>query len=75
MENLKVNCYSGHIYAEEPRSFQWQDATYEVSEVIRAWQEPGKRLFLVLTGDNKSFQLCYNETQKVWTIAMGIHRG
>ncbi len=72
---LDVNCYSGHTYAEEPRSFHWQGAEHEVAEIEKTWQEPGKRFFLVLTRDNKSFQLCYNEIQKAWTITEGIHRG
>ncbi len=68
MNNLKVNCYSGHIYAEEPRSFQWQGTEYEVTEIVRAWQEPGERCFQVRTGDNKLFQLCYNEMQEQWRL-------
>ncbi len=64
MNNLKVSCYSGHTYAEEPRSFEWQGEEYEVAEIEKAWQEPGERHFQVRTRDNKMFQLCYNETEK-----------
>jgi len=66
--NLKVNCYSGHIYAERPVSFVWEGIEYEVAEIERAWQEPGERHFEVKTRDNKTFRLCYNEINNQWSI-------
>ena len=68
MNKLIVKCYSGHIYAEEPRSFEWEGVAYEVAKFIRTWQEPGERHFLVKTGDNKFFQLCYNEAEEQWSL-------
>ena len=68
MDNLKVNCYSGHIYAERPRSFEWEGNKYEVEEIEKAWQELGERHFQVRTRDNKLFQLCYNETEDQWSL-------
>lgn len=68
MNNLKVNCYSGHTYAEEPRSFLWEGIEYEVEEIERTWQEPGERYFKVHTRNNKLFQLCYNEREKRWSV-------
>ena len=68
VDNLKVNCYSGHTYAEEPRSFLWEGIEYEVQEIEKAWQEPGEKHFRVHTKDNKLFQLCYNETEKQWSL-------
>ena len=73
--NLKVSCYSGHTYAEEPRSFQWQGIEYEVVKIEKAWQEPGKKFFQVNTGGNKLFQLCYNEIQKEWSIVELVREG
>jgi hypothetical protein len=73
VNNLKVNCYSGHTYAEEPRSFQWQGIDYEVKEIERAWLEPGERHFQVRTRDNKHFQLCYNETEREWSAVELVH--
>ncbi len=67
METVKVNCYSGHTYAERPQSFQWRGVEHEVKEVVKAWREPVGRCFKVRTGDNKVFQLCYNEAQDFWT--------
>ena len=68
LDKLKVNCYSGHTYAERPKSFQWQGTDYEVEEIERAWQEPGERHFQVKTKENKQFILCYNETEKDWSL-------
>ena len=68
MDNLRVKCYSGHAYAERPQSFLWHDAEYEVEEIKKGWLEPGERHFHVRTGDNKLFQLCYNEKDEQWSL-------
>ena len=68
LDKLKVNCYSGHTYAERPESFEWQGIEYEVEEIERAWQEPGERYFQVKTKENKQFILCYNETEDYWSL-------
>ena len=68
MNNLIVNCYSGHTYAEEPRSFTLEGIEYEIVEIEKAWQEPGERHFQMRTSDNKLFRLCYNEIQKEWSV-------
>ena len=67
MSMVQVNCYSGHTYAERPKSFLWQDVEYRVKEIEKAWQEPGKKLFKVITDRGKTFELCYNETQDQWS--------
>ena len=66
--NIKVKCYSGHIYAERPESFRWQNTDYEIERITKSWQEPGRRCFQVRTKDNKVFQLCYNEIEKRWLL-------
>jgi hypothetical protein len=68
LNNLTVKCYSGYIYAEEPRSFEWGGVAYEIKEIERAWQEPGSRHFKVKTKDNKFFELCYNEAEEGWSL-------
>ena len=74
MNNLKVNCYSGYTYAEEPRSFEWEGMEYEVAEIEKAWVGPGERHFRVKTKDNKLFQLCYNETKQQWSLTELVRR-
>ena len=63
MEDPKVNCYSGHIYAQRPKSFRWQSIDYEVQKIEKEWLEPGERHFRVRTVENKVCQLCYNESE------------
>ncbi len=65
---VKVACYSGHTYAERPKSFEWQGKTYDVDKIEKAWQEPGIRLFQIKTTDNKRFRLYYNKTDQQWSI-------
>ena len=72
--SLKVSCYSGHTYAQSPRSFEWEGVTYEVDETEKVWQEPGEKHFQVRTSENKLFKLCYNETQKQWSITELVRR-
>jgi hypothetical protein len=68
LKNLKVNCYSGHTYAERPKSFEWEGREYEVEEIEKEWQEPGNRYFQVRTEDNRLFRLCYNEAEDQWSL-------
>ena len=68
LNKLKVNCYSGHTYAERPKSFLWEGIEYEVNKIERAWQERGEKHFQIRTKDNKLFNLCYNETEKEWSL-------
>lgn len=65
--DVKVHCYSGYRYAEEPRSFVWQESELGIRSVQKAWQEPGKRLFRVITQDGRLFELCYNEATDRWS--------
>ena len=74
LNDLTVKCYSGHTYAEEPCSFRWQGAAYEVEMIEKSWLEPGKRCFRVKTGGNKLFQLCYNEQYRQWSIVEVVRR-
>jgi hypothetical protein len=41
---------------------------YLIDEIEKAWQEPGKRCFQVLAGDNKRFRLCYNVAKERWSL-------
>lgn len=67
-KNLKVSCYSGQSYAQRPKSFTWEGVEYEVAKIEKEWRQPGERCFQVRTGDNKLFQLCYNESQDQWSL-------
>jgi hypothetical protein len=64
--DISVKCYSGYLYAEEPRSFVWQESELQIESVEEAWQEPGKRLFKVVAQDRTLFALCYSEATDRW---------
>ena len=68
VEGIRVQCYSGHTYAERPDSFIYQGEACKVEMVEREWREPGERHFLVRIGDRKSFELCYNEQGDEWFL-------
>jgi len=65
--DISVKCYSGYLYAEEPRSFVWQESELVIKSVEKAWKEPDKRLFRVVTEDGRLFELCYNEATDRWS--------
>jgi hypothetical protein len=65
--DVKVKCYSGYLYAEEPRSFVWQECELEIKSVEKAWQEPDKRLFRAVTENGRLFELCYDDTTDRWS--------
>jgi hypothetical protein len=67
-EGIYVQCHSGHTYAERPDSFVYQGKACKVERVESEWREPGERHFRVLTGDSKSFELCYNEQRDEWSV-------
>jgi len=69
---IEVKCHSGHIYADEPRAFIWQERELRISSVEKAWQEPGRRIFRVVTEDGKLFELCYNERTDRWSAVESI---
>jgi thiamine monophosphate kinase len=64
---INVKCYSSYVYAQEPRSFVWQEKELVIKSIEKAWQEPGKRLFRVVTEGGKLFELCYNEKSDQWS--------
>lgn len=61
-----VTCYSGHTYAERPKSFLWEGAEQFITEIEKEWREPGERHFTVRTGDDRQFELCYYDSTDRW---------
>lgn len=65
---VKVKCYSGHTYAERPKSFFWQDHEFNIARIEKEWLEPGNKFFRVVAEDEKVFELCYNVAQDEWRL-------
>ena len=67
---FKVHCYSGHTYADHPKSFTLEGIEYQVDAIIKEWQEPGEKHFLVLNrGSDRKFELCYYGQQDKWALS------
>jgi len=64
---VQVTCYSGYTFAERPESLTWEGIEYKVKRIEKEWQEPGARLFKVVTEDGRFFILSYNERGDEWS--------
>ncbi len=67
-DELKVECYSGHKYAQEPRAFVWRGVRYEVEAVERAWVAPDGAYFVVRVADRARYELRYDFVANTWQI-------
>lgn len=73
IETVKVECYSGHTYAQRPRFFTWRGQRYQVQEVERTWRTPQGPCFLVRTPEDSVFELVYNEHNDIWFLKIDYH--
>jgi hypothetical protein len=63
-----VECYSGHTYAQEPRTFWLANQRRSVTVVCKRWREPTGPCFEVLADDAHAYVLAYNETTDRWSV-------
>lgn len=63
-----VECYSGHTYAQEPRTVIWQEERHAVIRIDQRWRRPDGPAFQVLTESGTWFELCYSEHKDRWTV-------
>lgn len=67
---IKVHCYSGHTYADRPKSFMWEGREHQVDTIIKEWQEPGEKHFLTFSqSSDRKFELCYYEQEDKWALS------
>jgi hypothetical protein len=66
-EPAQVECYAGHAYPSRPLAFTWHGQRHEVAEVVREWQEPGRRVFVVAVVGGGRFTLRYYTQADSWT--------
>ena len=64
----RVECYSGHIYAQEPRAVHWQGLRYPVAQVQQRWRTPAGPAFRVQTESGRLFDVHYDELEDRWRI-------
>ena len=78
--SIRVECYSGHTYAQEPRAFEWEGLRYQVERVIKRWRTPAGPCFRVEVAGisnlksqiSKFVDLTYLESTDQWTMAVQI---
>jgi hypothetical protein len=75
---IRVECYSGHTYAQEPRAFEWEGQTYQVGQVVKRWRTPAGPCFRVEVAGISNLQppisnfvdLTYLESTDQWTMTV-----
>ena len=74
MDDLAVECYSGHTYAQEPQRFTWLDVQYTVIRVSERWRTPEGPAFRVHTRPAGCFRLHYLELEDRWHVGPAPER-
>jgi hypothetical protein len=64
----RVECYSGHTYAQEPRAVIWHGRRHPVVAVEQRWRTPRGPVFWLATDTGERFQVEYAEGTDTWTI-------
>ena len=67
----RVECYSGHTYAQEPRAFVWQGQRFAVKAVEGYWRTPEGPAFRVRVQSEQVFELRYCEGEDRWSLVKG----
>ena len=67
----RVECHSGHEYAERPLAFYWMNKRSEVERILQEQITPEGKRFLVETPENETFWLEYNQRDDRWVIVPG----
>jgi hypothetical protein len=76
--SVRVECYSGHTYAQEPRAFEWEGLRYRVGRVVKRWHTPAGPGFRVEVAGISNLNslisnlvdLTYLESTDQWTMTV-----
>jgi hypothetical protein len=68
---VKVECYSGYTYAQEPRAVLWQGERLAVSDIISSFRAPEGLHFKVKLQNGAELQLVYDEGNDSWRACAG----
>jgi len=66
-EGDRVECYSGHTYAQRPYALILGGRRYPIDEVIEEWAAPDGKCFRVRVGE-KEYLLSYLEEDDQWKV-------
>ena len=68
-DDVSVECYSGHTYAQQPRAFVLGSERRIVKKVHNRWREPAGPRFQVLADDGATYVLAYDEATDRWRLS------
>ena len=71
MSSEKVECLSGHTYADRPIAIYWDEQRLLIDTIEASWRIPGGRRFRIRTEDDREFELNYLENEDEWSIQPG----
>lgn len=63
-----VECHSGHTYAERPAAFWVEGERREVSRIVKEWNDPLGRHFIVEDGTGAIYQLDHLDETYDWQV-------
>ncbi len=75
---IRVECYSGYTYAQEPRAFEWEGTRYHIERIVKRWRTPAGPCFRVQVAGvsnlqspiSNLFDLTYIESTDQWTMTV-----
>jgi len=68
MNEIRVQCYSGHRADERPLRFFAGNRTYVVQRVDDKWYSAGVTYFRVLADDGNLYVLKHDECADTWSL-------
>lgn len=78
-EEVEVKAYSGYRAEESPREFCLDGKRFIVQKILErssrhdVIKKGTTRVFMVLTGDGKKYELLYDEEKKHWFVRKPYH--
>ncbi len=73
MDQIRVDCYSGHRGEETPRKFWLHSRCVTVREVLDRWLAPNHRYFKVLGSDGDLYILRHDPLTHHWELTFFSH--
>ncbi len=66
--NPLVECHSGYEYAEHPIAFRVEDVRHNVARIVKEWNDPNGKHFLVEDTGGDIYQLDYWNEKSEWQV-------
>jgi len=70
MSDLEVECYAGRRGDESPRALIVKGQRYQVTDILRQWQEPGGRYFKVRLSNGGEYLVRHDAATGSWELSI-----